>query len=77
MQGSNSKLLSKEFATELSGRYVSFRIRPFVYKEIVEYSNIVSQKSAKAGARFVETPVTIKVVSSYWGWPDQLPGHQY
>ena len=30
--GSNSKLLSKEFTKELSGRYVSFQIRPFVYK---------------------------------------------
>ena len=36
--GSNSKLLSKEFTKELSGRYVSFRIRPFIYKEIIEYS---------------------------------------
>lgn len=36
--GSNSKLLSSEFTKELSGRYVSFRIRPFIYKEIVEYS---------------------------------------
>lgn len=35
--GSNSKLLSKEFTKEFSGRYVSFQIRPFVYKEIVEY----------------------------------------
>lgn len=35
--GSNSKLLSKEFTKELSGRYVDFRIRPFVYKEILEY----------------------------------------
>ena len=35
--GSNSKLLSKEFTKELSGRYVSFRVRPFVYKEIEEY----------------------------------------
>lgn len=39
ISGSNSKLLSSEFATELSGRYVSFRIRPFVYKEIMEYAN--------------------------------------
>ena len=37
--GSNSKLLSREYTKELSGRYVSFRIKPFVYKEIVEYSN--------------------------------------
>jgi len=35
--GSNSKLLSREFTKELSGRYVAFRIRPFVYKEIMEY----------------------------------------
>lgn len=36
--GSNSKILSKEFTKELSGRYVSFRIRPFFYKEILAYS---------------------------------------
>lgn len=36
--GSNSKLLSREFTKELSGRYVSFRVRPFVYKEIIEYA---------------------------------------
>ncbi len=36
--GSNSKLLSKEFTKELSGRYVGFRIRPFIYKEMLEYA---------------------------------------
>ena len=36
--GSNSKLLSKEFTKDLSGRYVSFKIKPFVYKEILEYT---------------------------------------
>lgn len=36
--GSNSKLLSGEFTRELSGRYIAFRVRPFVYKEIVEYA---------------------------------------
>lgn len=36
--GSNSKLLSKEFTKELSGRYVAFRIRPFVYKELDAYA---------------------------------------
>ena len=39
ISGSNSKLLSGEFATQLSGRYVSFKIRPFVYKEIVQYAS--------------------------------------
>lgn len=37
ISGSNSKLLSREFTKELSGRYVPFRIRPFVYRELVEY----------------------------------------
>lgn len=37
--GSNSKLLSKEFTKQLSGRYVSFMVRPFIYKELLEYAN--------------------------------------
>lgn len=37
--GSNSKLLSSEFTKELSGRYISFRIRPFVYKECEKYAS--------------------------------------
>jgi hypothetical protein len=36
--GSNSKILSKEYTDAFSGRYVSFRVRPFVYKEILEYT---------------------------------------
>lgn len=36
--GSNSKILSKEFTKEFSGRYVSFKVKPFVYKEILEYT---------------------------------------
>lgn len=37
--GSNSRLLSREFTKELSGRYVSFRIKPFVYREAKEYAD--------------------------------------
>ena len=37
ISGSNSRLLSREFTKELSGRYVPFRIRPFVYKELAAY----------------------------------------
>ncbi len=44
ISGSNSELLSKEFITELSGRFVSFRIRPFVYKEIIEYAKELDKK---------------------------------
>ena len=42
--GSNSKLLSSEFTKELSGRYVSFRVRPFVYKEILEYAKELNRE---------------------------------
>ena len=42
--GSNSKLLSKEFTKELSGRYVAFRIRPFVYREILEYTKELNKE---------------------------------
>ena len=38
ISGSKSKLLSSEFTDYLSGRYVSFRIYPFVYKELSEYA---------------------------------------
>ena len=34
--GSNSRLLSEELSTILSGRYVSFRINPLSYKEVLQ-----------------------------------------
>ena len=46
ISGSNSKLLSKEFLDELSGRFVSFQIRPFVYKEIVDYTKQLKKKTS-------------------------------
>ena len=36
MTGSNSKLLSNELSTVLSGRYVSFNINPLSYREYIE-----------------------------------------
>lgn len=42
--GSNSKLLSKEFTKELSGRYVSFLIKPFVYREAKEYADQIGRE---------------------------------
>lgn len=41
--GSNSRLLSRELTNELSGRYVSFRIRPFVYREAKEYTEQIGK----------------------------------
>ena len=37
--GSNSKMTFLELSTDLSGRYVSFRVFPLTFKEIVELTN--------------------------------------
>lgn len=38
--GSNSKMTFLELSTDLSGRYVSFKVLPLTFKEIVELKNI-------------------------------------
>ena len=58
--GSNSKLLSKEFTKELSGRYVAFCIRPFVYKEIAAYAKELGE----------EAPISEYLI--YGGFPKRL-----
>ena len=42
--GSNSDLLSGELATHIAGRYVSFKIYPFTFKEVCELKNIADRK---------------------------------
>ena len=44
--GSNSKLLSGEFATYLSGRYVELNIYPFSFREYLDYYEIVDDFKA-------------------------------
>lgn len=41
--GSNSKLLSSEILTLLSGRFINFKVRPFVYSEIQEYTKQIGK----------------------------------
>lgn len=45
--GSNSKLLSGELATLLSGRYVSFLMAPFSFKEVVELKELKTKEEIK------------------------------
>lgn len=37
--GSNSKMTFMELSTDLSGRYVSFRVNPLTFKEVIEITN--------------------------------------
>ena len=41
--GSNSDLLSGELATLIAGRYVSFKIFPFDFKEVCEYKKLLNK----------------------------------
>ena len=41
--GSNSDLLSGELATHIAGRYVSFKIYPFTFKEVCEYKGLIDK----------------------------------
>lgn len=45
--GSNSKMTFLELSTDLSGRYVSFRVLPLTFKEIVEFKNVKKEDYKK------------------------------
>lgn len=46
--GSNSRMTLLELSTDLSGRYVSFRVNPLSFKEIVEMNKISSKNYREA-----------------------------
>ena len=46
--GSNSRMTLLELSTDLSGRYVSFRVNPLSFKEIIEMNNIKKDKYQEA-----------------------------
>ena len=45
--GSNSSLLSGELATLLSGRYVSFRVMPFCFREMCEMLGMKKEEASE------------------------------
>ena len=45
--GSNGKLLSGELATHLSGRYISFRIMPFCFREVCTIRGIDASQASE------------------------------
>jgi hypothetical protein len=52
--GSNSDLLSSEFATHIAGRYVSFQIYPFTFSEVCELKNKLSKSKYELKEDFNE-----------------------
>ena len=60
--GSNSKMLSSELSTYLTGRYVEFALTPFSYAEFLEASNSVnSEESFMKYLRFGGMPFLSEV----------------
>ena len=52
--GSNSDLLSSEIGTHLAGRYVSFKIYPFTFKEVCEFKNIEAKDKYELEKDFMD-----------------------
>ncbi len=50
--GSNSDLLSSDLATHIAGRYVSFKIYPFTFKEVCELKNILNKNKYELKSEF-------------------------
>lgn len=64
--GSNSKLLSGELATLLSGRYKTIQIYPFSYKEVLNYYSKTENLTAQREYELLEEYL------SYGGFPGLL-----
>ncbi|MDR0723567.1 MAG: ATP-binding protein [Endomicrobium sp.] len=52
--GSNSKLLSGELATHLTGRYIGFFMMPFTFKEVYEYSKCKYENREDCFQKYIE-----------------------
>jgi predicted AAA+ superfamily ATPase len=64
ISGSSSKLLSKDIATHLRGRTISYVILPLSFREVLEFENILYDKylSTKDESKIVNK------VTEYLGW---------
>lgn len=65
--GSNSKLLSGELATHLTGRYIEIRMKPFSFNEFLEYKqeNNVQSSSFKEYLKYGGMPIVLSLDEDY------------
>ena len=74
--GSNAALLSKEFGTRLTGRYQSFEVYPFSFKEFLNFKKITIDKND-----FYNIEKKVKLLKlfeeylSIGGFPEYLKNH--
>ena len=65
--GSNSKLLSGELATHLTGRYIEIRMKPFSFNEYLEYKkeNHNSSVSFEEYLKYGGMPIVLSLDEDY------------
>jgi len=72
LTGSNSKLLSKELATHLTGRYAKVELFPFSFKEYIAFKKVVADSKTTKGKGLL-----LKAFDDYktlGGFPDIIKG---
>ena len=67
--GSNSKLLSSELSTYLTGRYVSIDMYPFSFTEFLDYKNELGEKPITANELKTELENYFDEYMAYGGFP--------
>jgi len=67
--GSNSKLLSKEIGSSLSGRYLDIQVSPLSFQEYLLFNNIVIEKPYDLISRHIEIERHFEQFMLYGGFP--------
>ena len=67
--GSNSKLLSKEIGSSLSGRYLDIQVSPLCFKEYLLFNNLVVEKSYDLISKKIEIERYFEQFMLYGGFP--------
>ena len=68
--GSNSKLLSSELSTHLTGRYNQIELFPFSFLEVLQFKNIASDDGSTSGVALKKA--TFEEYISQGGFPELL-----
>lgn len=69
LTGSNSKLLSEELATRLTGRFINFRLYPFSFNEFIEYKKELHQEEYIKNSLNTEIENLFEEFVEYGGLP--------
>ena len=67
--GSNSKLLSKEIGSSLSGRYLDIQVLPLSFKEYLAFNQIIIEKPYDLISKHIEVERHFEEFMLYGGFP--------